>query len=297
MKFINILKYLIIIYLLIIYKNVHKPNIIILNWEKISYDYLFKKFQNSDSQNNYNDSFKIINESTNDIFKLKKVVYSVILANYDEIKEINIQKGYDYFLFSDNNSFFKTNWTILPIPEEVKNLNINKVKKQRYLKLHPHLYFKNYDLSIYIDATMGIKGDLNEFLIRTLSSKYYIYTFEHPFRNNIFDETLEVARVQKERKEISERVRKRYRIENFTDKTGLVETCLIIRNHNIQNCINLMNNWFEEIQNYSHRDQLSFNYVIWKTKSKIKYIVKNFALEYFNQTQVHKQIFNLSDIN
>ena len=272
MKFINILKYLIIIYLLIIYKNVHKPNIIILNWEKISYDYLFKKFQNSDSQNNYNDSFKIINESTNDIFKLKKVVYSVILANYDEIKEINIQKGYDYFLFSDNNSFFKTNWTILPIPEEVKNLNINEVKKQRYLKLHPHLYFKNYDLSIYIDATMGIKGDLNEFLIRTLSSKYYIYTFEHPFRNNIFDEALEVARVQKEKKEISERVRKRYRIENFTDKTGLVETCLIIRNHNIQNCINLMNNWFEEIQNYSHRDQLSFNYVIWKTKSKIKYI-------------------------
>ena len=240
---------------------------------------------------------KIINESTNDIFKIKKVVYSVILANYDEIKEINIQKGYDYFLFSDNNSFFKTNWTILPIPEEVKNLNINKVKTQRYLKLHPHLYFKNYDLSIYIDATMGIKGDLNEFLIRTLSSKYYIYTFEHPFRNNIFDEALEVARVQKEKKEISERVRKRYRIENFTDKTGLVETCLIIRNHNIQNCINLMNNWFEEIQNYSHRDQLSFNYVIWKTKSKIKYIVKNFALEYFNQNQVHKQIFNLSDIN
>ena len=112
----------------------------------------------------------------NAIFKLKKVVYSVILGKYDEIKTINIQNGYDYFIFSDvyNKTSVKTNWTILPIPEEVKNLNITDVKKQRFIKLHPHLYFKNYDLSIYIDATFTITGDLDEFLLRTLSSKYYI---------------------------------------------------------------------------------------------------------------------------
>ena len=116
------------------------------------------------------------NKSLNSILKLKKVVYSVILGNYDEIKSINIQKGYDYFLFSDSyeNNSIKTNWTILPIPEDVKNLNISQVKKQRYIKLHPHLYFKEYNLSIYIDATFTITGDLDEFLLRTLSTKYYI---------------------------------------------------------------------------------------------------------------------------
>ena len=44
-----------------------------------------------------------------------------------------------------------------------------------------------------------------------------------------------------------------------------------------------MNKWFEEIKKYSHTDQLSFNYVIWKTGKKTKYISKVFALEYFNQ--------------
>ena len=202
------------------------------------------------------------NKSMNYILKLKKVVYSVILGNYDEIKEINIQNGYDYFLFSDvyKHKSIETNWTILPIPEEVNNLNISKVKKQRYIKLHPHLYFKNYDLSIYIDATFTITGNLDEFLLRTLSSKFYIYSFEHPRRNNIAEEALEVVRQHKEKKSISKIIRERYKRENFPDNSGLIESCLIIRKHNEKNCINLMNDWFEEIKNFSHRDQLSFSH-------------------------------------
>ena len=131
---------------------------------------IYHEFRKLRLINRFNDNiyyFININQSMNSILKLKKVVYSVILGNYDKIKTINIQNGYDYFLFSDvyNNISIKTNWTILPIPEDVKNLNVTKVKKQRFIKLHPHLYFKNYDLSIYIDATFAITGDLNEFLL------------------------------------------------------------------------------------------------------------------------------------
>ena len=158
MKFSKIIFYeLISTYFLIIYYKIRK-----LRLNNRFYDDIYY----------FNNKIK----SMNAIFKLKKVVYSVILGKYDEIKTINIQNGYDYFIFSDvyNKTSVKTNWTILPIPEEVKNLNITDVKKQRFIKLHPHLYFKNYDLSIYIDATFTITGDLDEFLLRTLSSKYYI---------------------------------------------------------------------------------------------------------------------------
>ena len=41
------------------------------------------------------------------------------------------------------------------------NFNINIIKKQRFLKLHPHLFFKNYDVYIYIDSSFIIIGDLN----------------------------------------------------------------------------------------------------------------------------------------
>ena len=269
----------ILIYLIIIQKKISKKNIILLN-------------------NKYNGNANSFN-NMNSIKKLRKVVYSVILGNYDEIKKIQLQSGYDYFLFSDiyNNSFIKTNWTILQIPEQVRNLNISRVKKQRYLKLHPHLFFQNYDFSIYIDATFSIIGDLNEFLLRILSPKYYIYSLEHPERNTVLSETFAVVQYYKEKNSMAKMIRNKYKQENFTDNTGLLESCIIIRRHNEEKCIDLMNNWFGEIKNNSHRDQLSFNYIIWKKKYQIKYIVKNFVLEYFTQNGFHKKRLNLNEID
>ena len=117
----------------------------------------------------------IIN-SFNSIKKLKKVVYSVLLGKYDIIHPFNLRKGFDFILFTDisNINYNETNWTIFPLPKKLKNLNISKVKKQRFIKLHPHLFFKDYNLSIYIDASFQIKEDLNEFLLRILTGKFKI---------------------------------------------------------------------------------------------------------------------------
>ena len=119
------------------------------------------------------------NKSLNSIIKLKKVVYSALLGKYDIIQPFNLQKGFDFILFTDleNIDINKTNWTILPLPKELDHLNLSKVKKQRFIKLHPHLFFQNYNLSIYIDTTFQIQGDLNEFLIRILTPKYNITSF------------------------------------------------------------------------------------------------------------------------
>ena len=62
---------------------------------------------------------------------------------------------------------------------------MNIIKKQRFIKTHPHLFFKNYDLSIYIDTTFSIKGKLDEFLIRILTPKLSLYVLEHPERSTI----------------------------------------------------------------------------------------------------------------
>ena len=124
---------------------------------------------------------------------MKKVIYTVILGGYDELKPFNKEKEFDYYIFSDRyNESNNSNWTFLPIPKEVNNINISTVKKQRYIKLHPHVFFKNYDISIYIDGTFQILGDLNEFLFRIISPNYNIYMLEHPDRDSIYDEIKEV---------------------------------------------------------------------------------------------------------
>jgi hypothetical protein len=41
--------------------------------------------------------------------------------------------------------------------------------------------------------------------------------------------------------------------------------------------------WWNEIKNYSYRDQFSLNYAIWKSNINIKiyYLSKRFMLDYF----------------
>lgn len=254
-----------------------------------------RRIQNIKKESIYNeDNFY---EHLNSFNQLKKVVFSVLIGEYDIISTFNLQKGFDYYLFTDNlnGKLNHTNWTILPIPEEVKRLNVGRVKKQRFIKVHPHLYFKNYDLSIYIDANFKIIGDLNSFLIRVLSPNYNIYILEHPERNNILNETFAVAKLHKEKESMTNIIKERYKKEKFPDDNGLIESCLMIRKHNENDSIYLMNKWYEEIKNYSHRDQLSFNYIMWKTGIKIKYITKNFALEYFVQNITHLEEIKFID--
>ena len=254
--------------------------------------YIFLLNDDNNSKNIVNYIYKDLNynKKIKNIINLKKLVYTIILGNYDKPNPFIKQEGYDYYLITDDNSiekYKKTNWTVMKIPDQVKNLNISTVKKQRFLKLHPHLFFKNYDLSIYIDGTFIIKGDLNDFLLRILNPKIYFYTFEHPDRNKIFQEIKAVIKLKKEKKKLGKLIYKRYKEERFPDNNGLIESCLLIRKHNDKQCINIMTKWYNEIKKNSHRDQLFFNYLYWKKNIKIKYISKRYALQYFFQKSSH----------
>ena len=96
------------------------------------------------------------------------------------------------------------------MPKIVKNLNISIIKKQRFIKTHPELFFPNYDLSIYIDGIFTIKGNLDEFLLRILTPSLSIYTLEHPDRNTINQELLAIEKYKKDNKTNIIRIRNRY---------------------------------------------------------------------------------------
>ena len=235
---------------------------------------------------------KINKINFNYIHNLKKVVYTVNLGSYDNIKNITKEIGYDYFLFVDkyDNEYNNSNWTIIFLPEEVNNLNLSLIKKQRFIKTHPHIFFSNYDLSIYMDCSFNIIGNLDEFLLRILTPKHSMYFLEHPKRNKISQEFKRVEILKKDTINNIERVKERYKKKNFPDKSGLIYGCLIIRKHNDKNCIDTMEEWFDEIKYYSHRDQLSFNYVLWKFGRKIKDLSKQFCFQYFKGNNIHRKI-------
>ena len=221
----------------------------------------------------------------NYIKNLKKVVYTILLGKYDNVHLLIKEKGYDYFMITDQKfkSKSKINWTILDFHSKKRNKKrykniMDRIKRQRFYKTHPHLFFKDYDLSIYVDANYDIKGNLDEFLLRVLSPNKSIYILEHPKRNSINNEFNAVLSYKKDTKNHINIIKNIYNKEKFPDNNGLAETCIIVRKHNEFNCINFMENWSKQISKNSHRDQLSFNYILWKNKDKnVKYISKQFS--------------------
>jgi len=216
----------------------------------------------------------------------KVIVYSCMIGNYDNVTSFNKQRGYDYILFTDQN-IKNTNWTIFPIPDEVLKLNVSDIKKQRYMKIHPHKFFKNYDLSLYIDPNYEITGDLDDYLINTLNPLDHIYIPHLQFGKGM-KQAIDKA-IEKKLDDVSllKHVMDRYNQSKLLDKTGIVNAGLIIRKHHTEDCIKLMERWWEEVRDYSHVDNFAFDYAGYMTGVRYLYTSYQFALFYF---KVHRHL-------
>ncbi|MBP5784376.1 MAG: DUF616 domain-containing protein [Methanobrevibacter sp.] len=58
----------------------------------------------------------------------------------------------DYICFNDKFKDQNGAWKIVPIPDDLKYLS--NVKKQRVLKICPHRYLNEYDVSIWVDGNI-----------------------------------------------------------------------------------------------------------------------------------------------
>lgn len=204
-----------------------------------------------------------INNSVN-----KKVVYTCITNRYDVLKEpLVVNDEWDYICFSDEDIKSNT-WKIIRIPndasEEVGQL------VQRKLKILVHRYLSPYDISIWIDGNVQTKIDPE-----TIYQMYYTKPFNtiaHPFRTCVYSEFDAVSSQRKDSPDRIERLKQKYLKEGYPKNHGLIQSNVIIRNHNHDSVIALANNWWKLMKEHSHRDQLTFNYVMWKFPNLSKHV-------------------------
>lgn len=220
------------------------------------------------------DTWLEVNKKYWNKIKNDKVVYTCITGGYDSLIEpTRITPGFDYVCFTDNKSLSSTTWDIRPLPKETEELS--QVKKQRYVKLNPHKLFGEYELSIWVDGNVDLKGDLNRFIDENIVDDISIYVPTHPSRNCIYAESNAVVKMKKDTSEIVNPQIDKYKAEGFPANYGLLQSNILIRKHNEPDCIRLMEAWSEEVMNGSHRDQLSFNYCCWKNEDiKVEYLDK-----------------------
>lgn len=193
----------------------------------------------------------------------KTVVYTCIVGNYDKlIPFYKISTDIDFICFTDDLSIRANGWKLIKIPESLKF--IPTVKIQRFIKICPHLFLKNYDRSLWIDSNFAINDDLQKFFEKYQLLKTPIYINKHQHRNCIYDEATEIIHQNKDSAGTINRQVAAYQADKYPVQNGLLESGMLLRAHNDKNCIKLMEAWFMEVLKFSHRDQMSFNYCAWK---------------------------------
>ena len=199
------------------------------------------------------------------------VIYTAITGKYDVLKNPTfLSENYDYICFSDDPSLKSDVWKIKKFDEYDRD----NIRKCRRVKILPHLFFQEYAYSIWMDANISLKGSPEE-LIHTYLKKEKLATFIHPDRDCIYDEAFVCGAMNKNSKEIIDQQMEQYKKEGYPFHHGLIASGVILRKHNDRKVIKAMEGWWHEIERFSRRDQLSFNYVAWKNNFRFEAIHKN----------------------
>lgn len=198
---------------------------------------------------------------------MKIVCYTCITGGYDSLKVVLGQtpetlQQVDFICFTDDQNLAQLGWKIQPIPIDLNWLS--NVKKQRIIKICPHRYLQDYDISIWVDGSFQICGDLLNFIQKYDLDKTPFYTRIHPVRKCVYEEAKACISLKKDSKEVIKKQIDRYRAENYPKNAGMFETGIILRKHIDKKCQLVCNHWASELLVGSCRDQLSLNYTCWK---------------------------------
>ena len=194
---------------------------------------------------------------------MRKVIYTCIVDGYDELRQPEVvDDSYDYVCFTNDVSEDIIGvWKIRPIPFACND----STRLSRYVKILPHLVLEDYDVSVWMDANIVVKGRAFYDAVESkVDSGCLMAQVPHIGRDCVYDE---IARCYKNLKigfQEASKQRRHLKDEGFPRHFGMMENNLIFRRHNDPLVIRLSEGWWKEYMAYSRRDQLALMPVLWK---------------------------------
>ena len=198
--------------------------------------------------------------NTTDIKSCKIAVYTCITRGYDSLKiPLSVDERLAYFCFTDTPDIVMSPWEYRPI--DLKGLTPKD--QNRYIKMHPHEFLPDYDVTVYLDGNIQIVGDLYELFYRLLNAPENIFIYRHLLRDCIFAEAAACAHYSHDWLWTIAAQMRRYSREGYPVGNGLFEANVLIRkNTDRTRC--LMDAWWREYRSGAKRDQLSLPFVAWR---------------------------------
>lgn len=197
-----------------------------------------------------------------------KTCYTVITNDYDHLHPQRVTEGWNYLLFTDK--------PCKADPWTVKQVKGNPFITSRKVKILYRDYIKA-DISIYIDGSFEIIGDLNEFL-KEVKYTSGIMSGKNPYRENIREELNEIIRKGLASAESVNDIRLKM---DHIGQIELSQAGILIRDRSIPDYYD--KKWFEMLE-ICPRDQASFD---WIFRDKVKRFTAEVRSKYFKR---HKHI-------
>lgn len=202
----------------------------------------------------------------------KIIVYTCILNDYDTLYSPLIEtENATYVVFSDDTKITKgiDLWEYKPIPDKIKKkCNNNNTLINRYIKMHPHELFPDYDLALYIDGCLRVMSDITS-LLDSINDTTGLAMHLHPKRIDIYEEAKACLKLSLGNKQAIKQLINKYNQEGFPHNFGLFEAGIIAIDLKNPNSQFIMDNWWLNLAaSKTERDQLVFTYVLWKLNYK-----------------------------
>lgn len=154
-----------------------------------------------------------------------------------------------------------SNWEIRDIEQDDRCTN----RGAKIYKVRPERYFPDVRYSLWIDGNVFLIYPFDiQRLIDLFLAEADLCIFRHHARSCIYREAdaCKIRRLDSAR--LIDAQVARYRQEGFPEQYGLHEAVVILRRHS-RAVEDFNRRWWQEISRGSQRDQLSFDYVRWKT--------------------------------
>ena len=198
---------------------------------------------------------------------MRVVVYTATFTDYDWIVSPGVKAaGVDYVLISDRKPRLASGWSWRPYPAETAGLD--QTMANRYCKFFPHILFPDHDLSVYIDGSIVLVGDITPLLNRFVGSDADIGLFPHRFGRTLAEELDFAIEVSKIRGPDIDRARgqlQRYVGEGLDPQLLISENAVLLRRHGRAALDAAMALWWQELGAGCRRDQVSLQYCLWRT--------------------------------
>lgn len=204
-----------------------------------------------------------LSRSDVDLKNQNLAIYTALFGAYDKLIEPDHKyPNCDFICFTDQKHLKSDIWNIVHCEVD----GTSGTHRNRRIKMLPHIYLKEYDRSLYIDANIEIIKNPYPICANLLQDFNFIIP-KHFRRKCIYEEGFVLIRSNRVERIKLVKQTLRYLRNGYHSQTEMGENNVLLRNHHYLS--QFSEAWWNEFDSGVSRDQFSLAYLSWKLNCPI----------------------------